>query len=80
MLDDLEQRLLKIAAVFDVRRMDKASIKLPEVVEEAEAHEEVEDEEDHVVHDPEASTLNADSRQAVADEIFTSPGAAASGS
>lgn len=68
-LEDLESRLLKIAAVFDVRRMcDEPGVRI-EADHGHEGDEEV-DPDDHVVHDPEASTLNADSRQAVADEIF----------
>ncbi len=60
-LEDLEDRLLKVASIFDMRRFG---------VPEAETAQPAGRDGEHQVHDPEASTLNADSRQAVADEIF----------
>ena len=66
-LEELEGRLMRIAAIFDVRRLG-----VPEAPKEAgpEGAETDIDPDEHVVHDPKASTLDADGRQAVADEIF----------
>jgi len=66
-LEELEGRLMRIAAIFDVRRLGVGGAS--EEKRTGEDAEEV-DPDEHGVHDPKASTLDADSRQAVADEIF----------
>ncbi|RMH11882.1 MAG: hypothetical protein D6701_14375 [Gemmatimonadetes bacterium] len=59
-LTDIEERLLRISRVFDLSGLREVGVEPPETVEiEADAC------------DPEASTFEAESRQALADEIFT---------
>ena len=72
-LQDIEDRMVRLADVFDLRDMALEGIseafereigRAPEKGTEPE-------EKEQVTNDPEASTLNAEGRQAVADEIFT---------
>lgn len=68
-LEDIESRLLAVARIFDFD-LDDGGDDEPE----APPGRDHADADDHGTCDPDASTLDADSRQAVADEIFTSPG------
>ena len=77
-LQDIEDRMVRLADVFDLRDMGLEEMGLEgisaafssEVVGAEEPGTEP-DEDPEVTNDPEASTLNAEGRQAVADEIFT---------
>ena len=59
-LVEMEERLLDIARLFD------AKVELPEVGSRRDAHPSA-----ALTYDPNASTRDAESRQALADEIFT---------
>lgn len=68
-LTDIEERLVKIAAVFDMAGLGTAGRDEP--AQAAGNDAETEGEDTAAVCDPHASTLEADDRQAIADEIFT---------
>ncbi len=73
-LRDIEERMVRLAEVFDVRGLELGEERTraePEAVPPAPGANEVE----HAgACDPGASTFDAESRQALADEIFTPPG------
>ena len=58
-LDEMEQRMIEVAKLFD----PSLSLDLPKTVANTAANQ--------LTYDTNASTRNADSRQALADEIFT---------
>jgi hypothetical protein len=66
-LEDIEGRLVAVAKVFDFD-LDFGGPTGSDVVDTPVAEDGI------VTCDPNASTLEADSRQALADEIFTTPG------
>ena len=66
-LFDIEQRMVQLSKLFD------AGIGLAGF--DLDSPEEIADDRVRETCDPEASTLNAEGRQALADEIFTVPGA-----
>lgn len=70
-LTDIEQRLFRIAKVFERSGLWSPQDNLEEEPQDANGNSEDLPE----TCDPEASTLNGEGRQALADEIFTSPGA-----
>ena len=66
-LEDIEGRLVEVARIFDFDlELDEPTS--DDAVDSSVAEGEI------VTCDPNASTLEADSRQALADEIFTTPG------
>lgn len=75
-LQDIEERMVRLSEVFDLRGMGLEE--MTGLAEDVEPHAAALDEiadadvaaESHITCDPEASTLNADSRQALADSIF----------
>jgi hypothetical protein len=67
-LMDIEERMVELARVFDLRGMG-----LEELAEEPSGGRTCRVTEAQTTCDPEASHFDADSRQALADEIFTSP-------
>jgi hypothetical protein len=68
---DIEERMVRLAEVFDLRE-----IGLGELTDAFGGRIEPDDENGtHETCDPEASHFNAEGRQALADEIFTTPGA-----
>jgi chemotaxis regulatin CheY-phosphate phosphatase CheZ len=74
-LSDIEDRMVRLADVFDLREFGLEGVSEGLMAEiEGSAAPVAEAEEDHGTCDPEASTLNAEGRQALADEIFTVPG------
>ncbi len=70
-LTDIEDRLVRIARVFE-----NSGLWSPEDRFEGEPQDAT-GKSDHLPEDcdPDASTLNGEGRQALADEIFTTPGA-----
>lgn len=58
-LDEMEQRMIEVAKLFD----PATSLELPKVAAAADGSQ--------LLYDANATTRNADSRQALADEIFT---------
>lgn len=58
-LDEMEQRMIEVAKLFD----PAMSFELPKLQQNADQNS--------LTYDANATTLNADSRQALADEIFT---------
>ena len=72
-LRDIEDRMVRLADVFDLRGMGiegLSDVFSSELGGPQESGGEP-DEDGQLTNDPEASTLNAEGRQAVADEIFT---------
>ena len=68
-LSDIEERMVELARVFDLRGMG-----LEELTGEPAEGRQCKVEAAQATCDPEASHFDADSRQALADEIFTTPG------
>jgi hypothetical protein len=68
-LMDIEERMVELAKIFDVR-----GVGLEDLDEGKPADHRCKVTEARTTCDPEASHFGADSRQALADEIFTAPG------